>query len=200
MDKKPQQIFYTEHYRDVPNVFHNTDTLDIFRECTICGRELIDSNSSYIIEKAIKNYPASGVKDIIFEYAMCTTCMEKMRESFSSESLEKVNQYILDRTDLMSRRENFVGKGELDIDKWIASCIVNGKSTDELPEYQIMCQCQGKHMLFTHMPYMISCDATEEMQELLSQKTKDELQRFYDQYVGLPPELREIFNSRLPVL
>lgn len=197
-DKLPE-IRFTEHYGLIPETFYCSDSNSTFQNCTTCGKELIDSNETYIIEKAIKNYQETNVKDVIFEYAMCIECLEKMRKSFSPESLERINNYILQNSDLENRRKSLIETDNLNFDDWISNCIVNNKSTDELPEYQIMCQCQGAFMLYTYMPYMLSCDAAETMQELLSQKTKDELRDFYNQNLSIPPELREIFNSKVPI-
>ena len=200
MSKKIPEIHFTEHYCEIPEVFYSSDMNRPFSVCTMCGAELINSNSSYIIEKAVKNYPETKVKDIIFEYAMCIYCLENLRVSFSTKSLERINNYIMEETDLPLRRNQLIGLENLDVDDWLSNCIVNNKTQDDLPEYQIMCQCQGEFMLFTYMPYMLSCDATEEMQELLSKKTKDELDRFYNDNLGLPPELKELFKTKVPII
>ena len=42
---------------------------------------------------------------------------------------------------------------------------------------------------------MISYEAADEMVILLSNQTKDELNRFYKENLGVPPEFEEIFNS-----
>ena len=137
--------------------------------------------------------------DTIFEYAMCINCMEEMRKSLSEESRQKVDNYLLEHSNLDERRNKLLSKENIDVDDWISNCIINNESTHELQEYQIMCQCQGKHMLFTYMPFMISCTASEEMQELLSKQTKDELDRFYDTHLGIPPEYKEFFKTKTPV-
>ena len=200
MSKKLPEIYYIEHFTKIPKVFHSAVNDELFANCTMCGKELLESNESYIIEKAVKNYQENKVKDIIFEYAMCFSCLEKMREGFSEESLERINNYILKKTDLPLRRNELIEKGTLDVNDWISKCIVKDINQDQLPEYQIMCQCQGEHMLYTYMPYMLSCNAAEEMQELLSKKTKDELDRFYKDNLGLPPDLEELFRTRMPVI
>ena len=42
---------------------------------------------------------------------------------------------------------------------------------------------------------MISYEAADEMSNLLSKQTKDELDRFYRENLGVPPELEELFNT-----
>ncbi len=199
MNKKLPDIEFAEHYCDIPEVFYETNTKEPFRKCTICGIELIESNLPYVIEKAIKNYPEDKKTDVIFEYAICIECVEETRNSLSKESLEKINNYMLNHTDLLTRRNFLLSGNNLNVNDWLSNCVVNNKPTEELPEYQIVCQCQGDKMLYTYMPYMLSCDVTEEIQELLSKQTKDELDRFYDENLGLPPDLKELFKTRTPV-
>ena len=47
---------------------------------------------------------------------------------------------------------------------------------------------------------MISHEAIEEMQELLSPQTKDELDDFTKEHFDLPPEWREIIKNKKFVL
>ena len=200
MSKKIPEIDFIPRIIQIPEVFYSTATGDKFYACTMCGTELIENNHSYIIEKIIKNYPENNTKDTIAEYALCIKCIEKLREGFSEESLEKINNYMLGHTDLSVRRKQLVENNMLDVNAWLSNCIVNDKKINELSEYQIMCQCQGDFMLFTFMPYMLSCHAAEEMQELLSKKTRDELDRFYTENLGMPPELKELFKTKIPVI
>jgi hypothetical protein len=196
MTKRLPDIKIVQHYEEIPNVFHCSETDAPFSHCTICNHELINHNIPYVIEKAIKYYTENKVKDIIFEYALCFNCLEKMRNSLSDESKTGIDQFIMGSSDLEKRRQMLLNRDSLDVNDWISSCIVNNSDIDDLPEYQIMCQCQGQHMLYTDMPFMLSCHAAEQMQELLSKKTKDELDRFYDDFLGLPPDLKEFFKTK----
>jgi len=196
MAKELPEIRIIEHYCEIPDVFQSSDTDAPFSNCTICNAELIESDSMYIIEKAIKNYKETQVKDVIFEYALCLNCLDEMRHSLSNESKEKIDQYLLDKSDLAERRETLINDNRLDVNEWISNCFVNDEKAEELPEYQIMCQCQGKHMLFTYMPFMLSCNAAEEIQQLLSKQTKEELDRFYNENLNIPPELEEFFKTK----
>lgn len=183
----------------IPEIFYNTDTKSPFCNCTMCDTDILSGDTPYVIEKAIKNYPEENTQDVIFEYALCMECLDVTRKSFSKDSLIKINEYMTRNINMEERRKNLSGKNTNDIYNWISNCIVNNKSVDELPEYQIMCQCYGENMLIADLPYMISCDVTEEIQELLSQQTKDELNRFYDNNLGIPPELRELFKTKTPI-
>jgi hypothetical protein len=40
----------------------------------------------------------------------------------------------------------------------------------------------------------------EEIQEILSAKTKEELDRFTEEHFGLPPEIREVINKKIFII
>jgi hypothetical protein len=50
------------------------------------------------------------------------------------------------------------------------------------------------------MPMLISSEAAEELSELLSQSTKDELDDFVSRNFGIPPELRDLPITTRPIL
>ena len=51
-------------------------------------------------------------------------------------------------------------------------------------------QCDGRHLLFTYLPYMISVEGIDELIPLLSKKTRDRLDDFIEEFLGMPPEFR----------
>ena len=71
---------------DIPSVFRSTDTKKPFERCIQCNKYLLELDSEYLIEKAIKQYQGFEAKEVIFEYAVCMDCAEKMRQSLSAES------------------------------------------------------------------------------------------------------------------
>ncbi|MFQ5606207.1 MAG: hypothetical protein ACE5HS_23290 [bacterium] len=142
-----------------------------------------------MIEKAIKKYEKFNTTDTIFEYAMCLDCYEKVVESFSDTSKTKVEDYFAKNVNLDKRRKTLVEKGILDIDNWLSNCIIKGTPVEEVSQYQICCQCDGKDMLFAHSPFMISGAAIDEIANLLSNKTLGEIDGFIGEFFGWPPEL-----------
>ena len=69
-------------------------------------------------------------------------------------------------------------------------CLITGKPIDELSEYQIYAYCEGGEIVQNVFPYMVSSDAIEQIQELLSPQTRGELDDFIDANFGFPPEWR----------
>ena len=68
-------------------------------------------------------------------------------------------------------------------------------SREEQEEYQIYGMFRGGQMIQNQFPYMMSGAALEEIQELLSPETKDEIDRFKDEYFNIPPELADLFRD-----
>lgn len=183
-------------YIRIPKPFHSFATGKPFKTCITCEKNLLKTGTQYLIEKAIVKYPDSPATDVIFEYAMCLECAEKMRQTLSRASVARIDQFFAERTDLVSRREALLQKGEPDLDDWLQTCIVTGKPVTEVTEYQIYAHCNGQDMFYEYAPYMLSGEAIDEIQELLSPETKEVLDDFIDDYFGLPPELKELIKDR----
>lgn len=83
-----------------------------------------------------------------------------------------------------------------DLNDWISHCAIKGTPMQDCSEYQLCCQCDGPDMLFTHLPMMLSEQALIEITEQLSAQTKEELDRFQEDFLGLPPDLKELFRDR----
>lgn len=190
--------FYKLPVTDIPTVFlpHQSDSP--FASCVNCDRNLLDDNTDYVIEKAVRQYREYGTKDVIFEYAMCMHCAELMRRELSRESLERVQDFM-QKSNLAASRQQLIDRNNWNIQDWISHCAVSGESVEQQDEYQLFAHCRGGQLVFSAMPYMISSTVAEAMSELLSAKTRDELNRFVDDNFGLPPELKQPITDR-PIL
>ena len=80
---------------DIPPVYYPFDSNEPFKECLVCGTDLTLGTRDYFVEKAIKNHVEFKVKDVVFEYAMCSECAEKMQKSMSEESQQNMQNYFL---------------------------------------------------------------------------------------------------------
>lgn len=139
----------------------------------------------------MRRYPEYASKDVIFEYAMCMTCAEKMRQELSKESLARIQDFMQHNSRLMEQSQRLISENNWKVDDWISNCAINGASIEEQEEYQLFAHCRGNQMILSVMPYMVSGAAVEQMAELLSTKTRDELNRFIDDNFGIPPELKK---------
>jgi hypothetical protein len=87
-------------------------------------------------------------------------------------------------------------------DSMLNRCVIKSLHVSELDEYQIMGQFTGNKMSLEMPPYMLSGLAIDEMSDLLSNQTLDELDDFTGKYLTGPPEISELIKApkRTPVL
>lgn len=177
-------------YPDMPAVFKSHSSGQYFERCISCNIYLLEAGRQYFIEKAIRKYTGFQATDVIFEYAMCMECADKMRQELSTESLQKIQNYFAGKVDLFERYSQLSAK-EKEPESLLSHCIITGKPVEALEEYQVYAHCEGKSLLLSGMPYMISGEAMDEIADLLSEKTLGEIDRFIDENFGLPPELKK---------
>ena len=179
---------------DIPRVFKTFVSEEHFSNCISCDKYLLDESTEYVIEKVFKD----GSVEI--EYAMCMDCVEKMQQRMSKESLTRIHKYFEANFDFFGKRFGLIQSHNTSVNDYISKCIFNDKPVEELDEYQIMGHCKGKKLILSVFPYMVSKDVIEEIQELLSAKTREELDDFTDKHFGLPPDLKEIIRTRNPIM
>jgi hypothetical protein len=172
------------NYAPVPVQFHSFLEEGPFAKCTLCDETLLEDGTQYLIHKAFHR------EEVIFEYAMCLPCRAKMQGELSVESIEAINAYmkqyeIEDRTGPMMEAHG------TDVSKWLSHCLVTGAPIAEAEEYHYYAFCDGPDLVFNGLPIALAGNADEELNELLSQKTRDRLDGFVDEQFGLPPELRK---------
>lgn len=190
--------YYNLPVTDIPQIFlpHKSD--QPFSNCINCQSNLLDENTEYVIEKAIRQYREYQTYDVVFEYAMCMSCAQLMRRELSRESLEQVEQFM-HKSNLLKSRQTLINQNDWNIDHWLSHCAVSGLAMESQEEYQLFAHCRGGQLVFSAMPYMISGIVAEAMSELLSAKTRDELNRFVDDNFGIPPELKKPITDK-PIL
>ncbi len=175
---------------DIPAIFLPFESVEPFDHCLTCDKHLLNGVENYLIQRTIEG------KQIIFEYAMCISCVMKMREALSTESLQRVEAFFNSRTNVRQRGEELLKAGKVNHEDWLDRCIVYGNKRDELKRYQVHGQFVGNQMVLSGMPYLISETALTEASELLSDETIDEQNRFIDDYFGLPPEYKALFKEQ----
>jgi hypothetical protein len=185
-----------QHIR-IPRIFFSSDTGKPFSDCLMCGKFLLQNGTPYMIEKAIKQHPEVNVKETIFDYALCMDCAVRMNAAMSVESRERISAYFTEHTNLAERRENLLQKKTLRVQPWLSKCVIKNTPIAKSPEYQLVAQFDGNHMLFTYMPFALSFAAMDEMSELMSAQSRGEIDDFIGQYFSGPPEVAEILRKRL---
>lgn len=183
-----------EMLTEIPEEFYSASTGSLFDKCIECEKNLLEGDTEYLIEKAVKNYPGYKAKDVLFDYAICMECATKMHEKMSKESLATIQEYFENNIDFKSKMEA-VESG--DMDRLTQNCLIKNTPKSESAEFQLYAHCRGDKLFMGNPPYVICGEAMEEVMELLSKSTKDELGGFFNKHFSPDPDLFEKDPSRL---
>lgn len=183
---------------EIPSIFHSTIDEKPFTNCSVCDRSLLDGDVDYFIEKSMKRYRDYDFETTVFEYAICIHCAEMLKESMSEESRKNMERYFLLNGKFNPRMEALYKGEKFDWENGLKKCIFKDSDIEEEMEYQMVAQFRGDKMIVMQMPFTVGGTAIEEMAELMSNETLDEMDDFLGK-VGVPPELRELFTDK-PVL
>ncbi len=176
---------------EIPDIFYQHDNGEPFNKCISCGKPLYINDEEYFIEKAFRNFPSINAREVVFEYAICFSCTTKMRSSLSLNSRARVDEFFIKK---LSQKDF-----EKDFSDPLEFCLLSNRHKNEEQEYQIYAHCKGNEINGSQGFFMISGTILDEINELLSPETKDELDRFWDNNFGLPPELKELFKTHRPI-
>ncbi|MCF6365158.1 MAG: hypothetical protein L3J35_03055 [Bacteroidales bacterium] len=172
----------------INNIFFSDKTGNLFEKCVFCEGNILKYENGYVIEKAFKYNEKTKSFKMIFEYALCSECIKKLSSEMSKESTEKIQNYLSSfRSNL-----NVVFDNEAVIEERLKTCMVKNKNVQTSEEYQIAGFFLKDKMLVSDMfPYAVGDEAIEEIQNLISEKTRDFSNKFKD--LILPPDVREKF-------
>ena len=184
----------------IPKAFLSDLTGEPLSHCMVCEAELLKSGTPYIIEKSFKVYRGElTATNTIFEFVMCIWCAMQTRNSLSKQSLEAMERFMKENGNLQGRSEKLLAAENPDPELWLNHCLVSGAPADDLEEFQICGQFQGSEMICSEFPFLISGPVMDQMAELMSPETLDELDRFTREHVNGPPELAELLDRPLLV-
>jgi len=177
-----------EELRDIPKELYSYLDDKPFTHCIECEKYLLTEGTEYLIEKVCKNNPEYGTTETIFDYALCLSCAMKLHGEMSMESQRTLQNYFMNNIDLESRNRE---KHNASINDSIANCLVSGKSKDQCIEYQVCAHCVGEKVYMGNPPYMLSGKVLEEIMHLLSNKTQDIMNGFYNKHRTPTPGIYE---------
>lgn len=175
----------------IPEIFLNSDTKAPLTHCVQCEYDLLGGDRYYMIEKVFKKYPSFQKTEILFEYAVCSTCYENMKDQMSVESMANLSQYMMTNTDFQAVQKR-IEENPDNPEKWLSHCMIKGTAKSEMTEFQMGACFKGDRLVTNFIPpFLIGELAMEEMNGLLSKETKDEMDDFMGENFGIPPELRK---------
>lgn len=175
---------------DIPSKFDNSILEKKFSNCSVCNSDLTSFDQEYLIEKAYKRFPNNLGEELLFEIAVCFDCAGRMKGELSKESLENIGAFFQEKS-FEQKQANPNADPSILLDQ----CLLSGKNLDDMQEYQVYAHCRGGQLADSHSYYMLSDEIIEQIQELLSDHTRDQLQKFSDDNIGMPPELKKLFSN-----
>ena len=194
--KKQIMDYNREVKLEIPKVFYSDVEDKPFETCVMCGKDLVNSGQEYMVEKVFKTYPGHDFVSTVFEFAICMDCHKKMQSSMSEESLQNINTYFNNFIQKKGSNTVTIDLTTFDINQWLSKCFFTDKPVSEMEEYQVVGVFKGDKLLLNQIPMVMGGEIMEQMSELLSKKTRDEMNGFREKYLGPPPEISEIFSGK----
>lgn len=159
-----------------------------YRECVQCGTLVGADGEPYYVERALRR------GEPLFEYAMCDRCVFALQNELSRESIERVTAVWFASFDADARWRR-LGDG-LDPGPLVDACVLDGTPRAELEEFQVWAWvAEGRLFVDDYAPGILSGAAAERVAAVLSRSTRDRLDEFVRDRLGVPPEL-----CNLPIL
>ena len=172
---------------EIPSEFFSFETNAPFERCIECDKYLLDGETEYLIEKAVKNYENFTARDVIFDYAICMDCADGLRKEISKESWEQIMGYFEKNIDIQRRLEMMESNPSDNLGK----CMIKGTDASHCQEYQIYAHCKGSKLNMENPPYLISGEVMDEILPLLSEKTLGEMNGFFNKHFSPDPSFFE---------
>ncbi|MCF6359162.1 MAG: hypothetical protein L3J29_00185 [Cyclobacteriaceae bacterium] len=181
---------------DIPLAFYPFESSKPFSECMVCGINLSLDTVDYFIEKAIKNNIEYQIEDVVFEYAICSSCAQNMQQSISKQSMENMQAFFANHHQFMSKiQAHQQGQGE-PLEELLSKCSLHNEPIIAMSEYMMFGHFRGDKMISTTMPYILGGKAMDELSEIMSNETIDEMNRFKNEYFGGPMELEDLWKGK----
>lgn len=170
---------------EIPTAFHSLFHAGPFRNCSSCECDLLDGSCDYFIERCFRG------DEPIFEIAMCESCRATFEKELSLDSRMRISAHIEERLDVEMRLEATASIPADTIDPWIDTCILSKRPRRDCKQYQIVAFCNGSQMYAGVFPFMISDSAADDLQKLMSKKTRDRHDEMVQDLFGLPSEFAD---------
>lgn len=178
---------------DIPREFYSEYSGEPFHQCIDCERTLFDAEIPYSVMKHIVG------REAVFEMAICFECAERMREEYSEETRQNIQQHM--ESSMRRKLEASVDQQysyqqllEFSAEKGLVDCVLCGKPRSESRRYEIIglflqdqILVQPSYGVGFCFPMMVCEDCIAEVAPLISKKTRDAWDRFVEEHFDGPP-------------
>jgi len=164
---------------EINKIFYSEKLGSMHNKCVFCEENVLEYEHGYVIEKAFKYNEISEKYETVFEYVLCTECMHRLSSEMSEKSKKNIEVYFNEN------RKNIVHPNDR-----FEKCMITNDNVKSLKEYQIAGLFYKTKMLISKdFPYAIGLNAINEVQELISEKTRNFSEKFKD--LILPPHVKD---------
>ena len=195
----------------LPEEFWSEYSEQPFEACIECDTPLHDGLVPYAVQK---HYVAG---EAVFEMAICVQCAAQLQEEFSTESRESLIDVIrsaperrrrqeeadadppLEATsadDLEEHLEELHRTGSIRREQAMSCCAICAKPRSECHRYSLGTACLGLSLLTAApdadnlgSPFLICEDCERQLNECISQQTRDAWDQFVEENFDGPPEM-----------
>lgn len=171
----------------IPDEFNSDSDDQPFRNCKICNCDLT-GDVVYTVEKAYKQIDEER-KITLFEVALCLPCAEEQSNKMSDESRQYMEKMMGGNGFMEKRHKSWDSDWRK---SWKESCLITGEPVKLNDEFHVVGQFKGGELIPYATPFVIGQALLEEIQENLSFETKEEMDRFGEQFLGPDPSIREL--------
>lgn len=171
---------------EIKEIFYSEKNNKLFNKCILCEDNILEYEHGYAVEKAFKYNSETKRHETIFEYAICTECIQRSSSEMSEKSVSNIQKYLNKFRENQKQYTDNVA----DIEERTKICMVTNKDVYKSEEFQIAGFFIKKEMIVSDIfPYAIGEEAIEEIQNLISEKTRN----FSDNFKNLilPPDIRK---------
>lgn len=165
----------------LPSVWFNPSTKAPFTHCSMSGTK-IEDHTDHLIELMVEN------GKVRYAFALDMNTVQQMQSQLSIGSRQTVRDWFDTHTEMGQRINALATREERHPDSWIEHCICTGIPRELLDSYHLVAHARGSNLVTGAMPYAISGSAITELQEALSEDTREYNARFLEQQLGAPPE------------
>ena len=174
---EPAHRFHT-----LPASFHSEETGRPFQFCGDCHQPLAACEDGHLIQKVVSK------GETIMELALCIECHDKLQQSYSLESRERIWNFYLDHADLGSRLRNFHSVPAGDPAPWTNHCLTCRSARSASDEYVIAGQVVAGLLVYGETPMMVCSSCMETITDLLSEETRETYDKWLERVVPSAPD------------
>ncbi len=198
---------------DIPPDFYSEYSGQPFDTCVDCGTDLLDGETPYLILKHVV------ARETVFEMAICLPCATILQQEYSEESKQAIQGWISEHLNSkptephkedhhpkvikMTDGDVLWGEALAEPQLDLEHCQLCRKPRSQAHRYVIEAVCVGNSLILTKepsrmlsLPLLVCETCTEDVSDLISEKTRDQWNRFVEDHFDGPPGIEADPSNR----